>query len=218
MPKQRDPNRWLPGSPRRPTPAYQAWAAMRQRCRNPRRARYNSYGGRGISICPEWEQFEAFLADMGTPPPGHTLERIDVNGHYGPNNCVWATKQAQANNKTTNHMLSFNGKTQSLADWCRDLQLPYSAIRARLQRGWSAKQALLTPVRNTTRYDWSKTPITINGLSQSLRKWCAQTGVSLSTACCRLERGWTPQQAISPATAKAKQPATTAAAPTPAAD
>lgn len=78
---------------------YGIWQAMRGRCLNPNNSRWGSYGGRGITICSQWDSFEQFLQDMGEAPDGLTLERKDVNGNYEPTNCVWATWVEQAKNK-----------------------------------------------------------------------------------------------------------------------
>jgi len=82
------------------TPEYRAWASMVQRCTNPNNARYDRYGGRGISICVRWNKFENFLADMGPrPTKGHSVDRKDNEGNYEPGNCRWATRSEQQNNK-----------------------------------------------------------------------------------------------------------------------
>lgn len=82
------------------TPEYTSWDAMRQRCYNPKQARYADWGGRGIRVCDKWlTSFENFLADMGTRPKGHSLDRIDNAGNYEPTNCKWSTKQEQEANK-----------------------------------------------------------------------------------------------------------------------
>jgi len=75
------------------------WKAMRQRCNNPKVKAYPNYGGRGIKVHPSWDSFEQFFNDMGEPPAGMTLERINNDGDYEPSNCCWATRAAQAKNK-----------------------------------------------------------------------------------------------------------------------
>lgn len=81
------------------TPEYNAWVNMRQRCRNPKQKWYHKYGGRGITICEEWETFDNFIKDMGKrPTPKHSIDRIDNDGNYEPKNCRWATQHQQVLN------------------------------------------------------------------------------------------------------------------------
>lgn len=125
------------------TPVYRVWMNMRERCRNPNNTQWGDYGGRGISVCPQWESsFEQFLADMGEPAPGLTIDRINNDGPYSPENCRWATPTEQARNKRTSRMLTAGGVTQSLADWCDQLGLKYWTIHSRLRRGKSDQEAL----------------------------------------------------------------------------
>ncbi|HZW02802.1 MAG TPA: hypothetical protein VFF68_02650 [Anaerolineaceae bacterium] len=128
--------------------AYTIWHGMRQRCLNPRNPSFPQYGGRGIAVCEEWkDSFEAFLADMGEPPEGHSINRINNDGPYSKENCAWASNEQQQRNKTSNRMITFRGKTKSLADWSEEVGIPYFALHARFRRGWSVEKALSTEVQ-----------------------------------------------------------------------
>jgi hypothetical protein len=128
------------------TPEYRAWCGMRERCRNPRLPAYRDYGGRGITVCPRWESFEAFLADMGPrPSPRHTLERINNDGPYAPRNCRWATRGEQCRNYRRNHHIEHQGRDMLLMAWAEEKGLRLHTLIVRLRRGWSVEQALETP-------------------------------------------------------------------------
>jgi hypothetical protein len=118
---------------------------MLSRCRNPKAAGYRYWGGRGIRVCPRWRKsFVAFLADMGEPPPGRTtIDRIKNHLSYRPGNCRWATSKTQNNNSRRNHMLTFKGKTQSVALWAEEIGIRQRLLHARVTRlGWSVERAL----------------------------------------------------------------------------
>lgn len=128
------------------TRTYKSWAEMKARCYNPRCIRYPRYGGRGIVVCERWlHSFENFLADMGERPKGMTIDRIDNNGNYEPNNCRWATYKQQANNSSNARPLTFNGETLCLSDWAKAKGFKAATIRGRLRKGWTVEQALETP-------------------------------------------------------------------------
>ena len=100
------------------TKVHRTWTAIRNRCTNPNIHNYHNYGGRGIRVCKRWDSFECFLDDMGMPPTDkHSIERIDNDAGYTPENCHWIPLPEQALNKNTSHMITYNGKTQCLMQW-----------------------------------------------------------------------------------------------------
>lgn len=127
---------------------YTSWSAMKERCLNPKSKYFKNYGARGITVCDEWMKFGVFLSDMGSRPLGTTLERKDNNDSYRKDNCIWATWGEQSNNKRTSRRITFNGKTQTLSQWCDELTLPYNTIIARVSRGWNTDAAFLTPIQH----------------------------------------------------------------------
>ncbi len=130
------------------SPEHKAWKAMRKRCNNKNTNSYASYGGRGISVCERWGCFENFLSDMGHKPgPGYSLDRIDNDKGYEPDNCRWATFAEQSVNKRDNVMLSCNGKTQTVSQWSKEVGLRRSVIATRLRRGWGVQEAITRPSR-----------------------------------------------------------------------
>lgn len=131
------------------TKLYSKWNSMIRRCEDPNNEAYKNYGGRGIIVCPEWHDYENFRnwVNETRPDPSLTLDRIDVNGNYEPDNCRWATVQEQQNNKRSNVMITYFDETHSLMDWCRILNLPYSLIQSRITaRGWDFWTAISTPL------------------------------------------------------------------------
>ncbi len=128
-------------------PTFTAWQSMLWRCNNPSRRDYPDYGGRGIKVCDRWKSFENFLADMGMKPDGLTLDRIDVNGDYTPENCRWATPKEQANNKRNNVVIECDGEALTLSQWAERLGVDDSAIKYRLRLGWSVRDAVTRPPR-----------------------------------------------------------------------
>lgn len=130
---------------------YKSWEMMRQRCLNKNYDRYSDYGGRGIKICDRWLDFNNFLNDMGEKPAGLSLDRIDVNGNYEPSNCKWSTMKEQNRNRRYNNLISFNGETRCLQEWCELFSIKEGTLRSRLKNGWSVVDALITPARKLTR-------------------------------------------------------------------
>ena len=124
---------------------YRSWCLMKARCENEKLPEYKHYGGRGIKVCPSWqENFEQFLLDMGMKPsPGMSIDRIDVNGGYNPSNCRWATPQEQANNTRRNHLVMIKGEESTLAEAVRKYGGNYDSVKWRIRKlGMSAEDAL----------------------------------------------------------------------------
>lgn len=130
---------------------HMTYYGMRERCRDGHKHKWRHYGGRGIKVCERWlgrDGFRNFLADMGEKPPGLTLDRIDSNADYSPENCRWATVIEQARNRRTTLMYTGFGKTQSLPDWCDEYGINLEMVRRRIKRyGWTLDAALTTPAK-----------------------------------------------------------------------
>lgn len=127
---------------------------MRMRCNNKNMKCYKDYGGRGISICNEWNDFMNFRHwanssgyDESAERGICTLERKNCNGNYEPGNCVWATTKEQNNNKQHHYLVTFDGKTKNLAQWAKQYGINRETLRSRLECGWDIEKALITPTR-----------------------------------------------------------------------
>lgn len=127
------------------SPTYKSWHAMKQRCTNPKSPQYKDYGGRGLDVAPCWMSFDNFLAHMGERPAGTTLERIDNERGYWPDNCYWATRAQQQRNRRNNVWLELDGERMVLTDWAAKLGLRAHSLAQRLKHGWSLRDALTTP-------------------------------------------------------------------------
>ena len=127
------------------------WKSMKARCYNPNNKRFDRYGGRGITVCPEWrESFEAFRdwALANGYRDDLTIEREDTNGNYCPENCRWATQKEQQNNRSNNRLITHNGRTQTVTQWQDETGIKEATIRYRLKKGWSVEKALTEPIKN----------------------------------------------------------------------
>jgi hypothetical protein len=128
------------------TRAFKAYGHMIERCTNPDNIGWRNYGGRGITICDRWLiGVENFVEDMGEPEKGMSLDRIDNDLGYSPENCKWASRTEQNRNKRTNRLITFQGETRILAEWSEITGLLPEAIAQRLDRGWPLELALTAP-------------------------------------------------------------------------
>jgi hypothetical protein len=124
------------------SPTYVSWQSMLRRVKGKRR-----YADRGVTVDPRWQSFENFLADMGERPEGTTIDRINNNGPYEPGNCRWASKDVQDNNRSTSRHVTYDGRTQTIAQWAREVGLSRGVLYNRIVLyGWDMKTALETRV------------------------------------------------------------------------
>jgi hypothetical protein len=130
------------------TRLYGIWIRMRQRCSDQNSSDFDGYGGRGISVCEEWQNYKNFHDwAMSHGYDEHlTIERKDVDGNYEPSNCKWIPARDQARNTRKNHFITFQGQRKTLAEWCEILGMDSSLLRYRL-KVWDVRKALTTPVR-----------------------------------------------------------------------
>ena len=136
-------------------PEYKTWLSMRGRILNRNNPKYPQYGGRGITICPQWDDFAVFYGDMGPKPcPNHSLDRIDNDGPYSPENCRWSDAVSQSRNRRITRRISHDGTTLAVGEWAAIAGLSYAQLRKRLALGWSMERALSQPL--IPRLDTSK--------------------------------------------------------------
>lgn len=126
---------------------YQSWTNMRARCLDKTNAKYQIYGGRGITICERWTKFKNFMLDMGRKPdPKFTIERDDVNGNYEPTNCKWISRKDQGRNKRNSVFVTYQGERMLLIDLVERLGISRSLVHQRLKLGWTLAQAIALPL------------------------------------------------------------------------
>ena len=173
-----------------PTPEYAIWQGMVKRCTVPSCNHFDRYGGRGISVCDRWRDFRLFLEDMGDrPSTSHSIERINNDGNYCPENCKWATRDEQSNNRSNSTKITYNGKTLTSTQWQKETGIPHRQIRCRIfELGWTAERALTTPT-DVRLHEW-------NGRSLTLREWSAATGIQYDTIKRRLALCWSIERAL----------------------
>lgn len=128
------------------TPLYYRWRAMLDRTTNPNHKGYPNYGARGIKVCERWHQFVNFMEDMGPRfDPSLELDRIDNDKGYDPDNCRWVSHQQQQRNKTTSHVVEYQGRSMTVQEWGEELGIKPNTLVYRLRRGWPVERALTTP-------------------------------------------------------------------------
>ena len=177
----------LPG---RDTGEFDIWLGMKNRCYNKKQNNYARYGGRGIRVCDHWlESFDNFFSDLGPrPSAAHSIDRINNDGNYEPENVRWASAIEQAANKRNNVYLEFEGKRKTVGEWSRISGLPKHIIYGRIQCGWTTESIFNTPIVQTRIF-------TVRGVERTLREWSEISGIKQDTLKYRFETGW-PDESI----------------------
>lgn len=178
---------------------YLVWNGMRQRCENKNTRAYKQYGARGISVCQEWKNFHGFLewALSSGYKEGLSIERIDVNGDYCPENCKWIPLSEQAKNTRRNYVnkhLTINGVTKTYQEWADYAGIPALTISRRIGKGKSGTDLIL-PVKKEKGGNCRKF-VTINGVRKSITEWCKDYGISRQAVSLRLKSGESLESAI----------------------
>ena len=179
----------------RKTQIYRRWASLKTRCLNPNALSFAYYGGRGITLCEAWHSFENFYLDMGECPPGMELDRIDNARGYTADNCRWVSREVNANNKRNNRPISYQGRTQNLGQWAKELGLSHATLVLRLKQGRPLAQVLARgrlPFTTPSR----RGMLAAFGETRQLLEWCSITGLKPTTIRERLRRGASPEEAL----------------------
>lgn len=170
---------------------YKTWLAIKSRCKNPGDEKYKRYAGRGIRVHPDIDaSFARFFQEVGPKPTKiHTIDRIDNEKGYAPGNMRWAYRSQQQLNRSNNRMLTAHGKTQSIVQWARELNVAQRTITGRLLRGKTLDEAL-SPSRLTRRL------ITHEGKTQDLAKWAREVGLHYGSLSYHIRKGISLAEAI----------------------
>jgi hypothetical protein len=172
-------------------PEYFVWKGMKDRCHRKNNKSYPRYGGKGIRVCDEWRNsFLAFFENVGPrPTPSHSIDRMDHARGYEPGNVRWATITEQNNNRSSNHNLTVDGVTMTIAEWAREYGIDQKSILARVDSGWSAedsvKKGMFTPQL-----------ITHDGETHTITEWEKIKGCNRGLIRTRIKLGWSVKDAI----------------------
>lgn len=179
------------------------WRGMIGRCHNPKSQAYVGYGGRGIFVCERWQAPAAFIADMDPSfTEGMTLDRINNEAGYSPENCRWADRREQAFNRRSNTAITFDGRTQAVFEWAKEIGIPPRTLWARIKQGWSAQDALTLPVSNTMK---RASLVNFEGVTATIYEHARARGLKPDAVAQRIRRkGWNLEQALNTPVASRK--------------
>lgn len=180
------------------TKEYRIWNGMKARCLNPTDTAYKYYGGRGITISEEWNDFTVFLSDMGPIPSArHTLERINNDIGYGKHNCRWATMKEQLRNRSNNHKLTLNGETHCITEWSEILGIKVQTIHQRIRSGHNIENILSKTNSLYRKRIRNNHILELNGEKLCIAEWSDRVGISRETICRRIKDGWSVHDSLS---------------------
>lgn len=173
---------------------YNSWHSMVYRCTNPKSIDYQDYGGRGITVCPEWLDFWRFLADVGPRPRGTTLDRIDNSKGYFPGNVQWSGAYTQQRNKRNTVLVTLNGVTKPLPEWAAERGIELEKARRRLAAGHPPELALSM---NHGEHRINVKMVMYRGKLRPLPAVARELGLSRVALQSRLKKGWSIDRALS---------------------
>lgn len=166
---------------------------MRLRCYNEDNVNYKYYGGKGVAICDEWllsfENFFDWAINNGYNE-NLTIDRIDSEKEYSPDNCKWSTKKEQAYNRSMSVKLTLNGRTMYMTEWAEELEIDKKILSWRYNNGWSDEEILTRP------RDYKENKLTLNGETHSMSEWSRITGIKVATISYRMKKGWSVEDAL----------------------
>lgn len=166
---------------------------MRLRCYNEDNVNYKYYGGKGVTICDEWllsfENFFDWAINNGYNE-NLTIDRINSEKEYSPDNCKWSTKKEQAYNRSMSVKLTLNGRTMYMTEWAEELEIDKKILSWRYNNGWSDEEILTRP------RDYKESKLTLNGETHSMSEWGRITGINVSTISARIRDGWSVEDAL----------------------
>lgn len=184
---------------------YGIWAKMKVRCTKIENKDYDNYGARGISFYKEWESFEPFMewAMNNGYNEKLTLDRIDVNGDYEPDNCRWITMKEQASNKRTSRYIEVDGVKRTVAEWARIIGVSRQGLRYRLEAGWSIEDIISEKNQGNPRKKKEYSPsrvnmLTIKGITKPMLTWAEEIGITYCSLKSRVEKGWDDDKLLLP--------------------
>jgi len=175
---------------------YKIWSNMKQRCSNKNNQDYKYYQGKGIAYCDDWEKFENFEKWAMNNGYGDnlTLDRINGDLGYSPENCRWISLEEQQRNKSNNYLVTYDGKTQTLSEWAREYGLPRETLRSRIEKlGYSFEEAIKKKYKSQR----NNVIVSYNGRSFTQAEFAREIGVTPQCICQRLKRGFTPENIVS---------------------